>query len=143
MINKQKVYAYITCNGQLLVFRHIDFPEAGIQVPGGTVEPGEGVLSAVYREVYEETELQQITLVEKLGVVVRDLADLGLPEIHKRHYFHFMVDQIPAERWTAYEENPSDGSAGSIRFEFYWVSLDDPPPLSGRLDEMLPMLHGK
>ena len=28
-----------TSGGELLVFRHVDFPEAGIQVPGGTLEP--------------------------------------------------------------------------------------------------------
>ena len=32
-----KVFAYITHRDRLLVFRHTDFPEAGIQVPAGTV----------------------------------------------------------------------------------------------------------
>jgi NADH pyrophosphatase NudC (nudix superfamily) len=58
---KNKVLAYITRhqNGlkQLLVFEHRDFPEAGVQVPPGTVEPGEPVESALFREVYEESGL--------------------------------------------------------------------------------------
>lgn len=37
----KKVYAYIKRAEQLLVFSHMDFPEAGIQVPGETLEPGE------------------------------------------------------------------------------------------------------
>ena len=32
---KRKVYAYLVHAGKLRVFRHRDFPEAGIQVPGG------------------------------------------------------------------------------------------------------------
>ena len=37
----QKVYAYITRGDRLLVFRHPYVPEAGIQVPGGSVESDE------------------------------------------------------------------------------------------------------
>ena len=39
---KRKVLAYITKgqepNLELLVFEHKDFPEAGLQVPAGTIE---------------------------------------------------------------------------------------------------------
>jgi hypothetical protein len=41
MESVNKVYAYFTRRDQLLVFRHVDFPEVGIQVPGGTVEGDE------------------------------------------------------------------------------------------------------
>ena len=37
----EKAFAYITRDDELLVFRHVDSPEAGIQVPAGTIEPGE------------------------------------------------------------------------------------------------------
>ena len=40
-ILKHKVFAYLTHGHRLLVFRHADFPEAGIQVPAGTVQPDE------------------------------------------------------------------------------------------------------
>lgn len=33
---------------QLLVFKHRDIPEAGIQVPGGTVDEGETLEAAIY-----------------------------------------------------------------------------------------------
>jgi hypothetical protein len=46
-----KVYAYIldifADGDRLLVFEHVDFPEAGIQMPGGRVEPGETLTAAV------------------------------------------------------------------------------------------------
>ena len=63
-----KVYAYITSpENQLLVFKHMDFPEAGIQVAGGTVELGEAVEQAVMREAQEETGLSDLQLVRKVG----------------------------------------------------------------------------
>lgn len=53
----EKVVAYITKEKhgvkQLLVFAHLDLPEAGIQVPAGTVDPGEEIPRAVLREVAE------------------------------------------------------------------------------------------
>ncbi|MCI0690634.1 NUDIX hydrolase [candidate division KSB1 bacterium] len=54
-ILKHKVFAYITHGHRLLVFRHADFPKAGIQVPAGTIQPNERPDEAVLREVYEET----------------------------------------------------------------------------------------
>jgi len=47
---KRKVYAYITHANRLLVFLHVDVPDAGVQVPGGTVEEGEAPDEAVMRE---------------------------------------------------------------------------------------------
>ncbi len=51
----RKVLAYITRQRgnetQLLVFEHLDFPDAGVQVPKGTVEPGEAIERAAQREV--------------------------------------------------------------------------------------------
>ena len=35
-VTLQKAYAYITHRQRLLVFRHTDYPEAGIQVPAET-----------------------------------------------------------------------------------------------------------
>lgn len=58
---KQKVLAYITRTNEeeneLLVFNHTDFPESGIQVPGGSGDAGEDPVHAVKREVKEETGL--------------------------------------------------------------------------------------
>jgi hypothetical protein len=36
-----KVYAYIARADKLLVFKHVVFPEAGIQIPGGNMDAGE------------------------------------------------------------------------------------------------------
>lgn len=55
---RRKVLAYITNRQRLLVFSHLDIPEAGIQVPGGTLEDGESPEEGVLREAYEETGLE-------------------------------------------------------------------------------------
>lgn len=55
----RKVLAYITYNDKLLVFTHRDAPEAGVQVPGGTVEPDESIEDALYREIAEESGIEQ------------------------------------------------------------------------------------
>lgn len=42
---------------EVLVFDHVHYPEAGTQVPGGGVDPGETLDEATRREVLEETGL--------------------------------------------------------------------------------------
>lgn len=64
----KKVYAYITRGEQLLVFNHVDFPEAGIQVPGGTLEPDELPESAVLREALKETGLEGLQQIGRAHV---------------------------------------------------------------------------
>jgi ADP-ribose pyrophosphatase YjhB (NUDIX family) len=48
----------------LLLFRH---GSAGIQIPGGTVEEGEATDNAALREGREETDLDALTLIAKIG----------------------------------------------------------------------------
>jgi len=134
----EKVAAYITHRGRLLVFRHVAQPEAGIQVPAGTVEPGETPEAAVLREAWEETGLTSLVLNAYLGPREYDLTDLGLPVIQRRHYFHLVASGNPPERWPHFEMSPSDGSAEPIEFELYWVRIpEEIPELSGRLGDML------
>ncbi|CAG0926375.1 hypothetical protein TFLX_00039 [Thermoflexales bacterium] len=59
----EKVIAFITRPSQnsleLLLFEH---PQAGIQIPTGTVEDGETPEAAAVREAAEETGLTSLTL---------------------------------------------------------------------------------
>lgn len=70
-----KVTAFITRRQQertqLLLFRH---PNAGIQIPAGTIEEGEDWQTAVLREAAEETGLTQLTIQRYLGQIENELA---------------------------------------------------------------------
>ena len=141
---RDKVYAYIlrksNAGSQLLVFEHVDFPDAGIQVPGGTVEAGETIFAAVQREAAEETGLLDLVFRGELGSIKRDMRGLGFHEVHHRHYFLFYCKDCKRETWIGYEETPSDGAEGPIALRLFWVDLSAVPPLLGGLDEMLSSL---
>ena len=72
----EKVTAFITRTGrqgqqQLLLFQH---PQAGVQIPAGTVDAGEDWQTAVLREATEETGLTQLTIHRYLGQIENELA---------------------------------------------------------------------
>ena len=127
-MNVEKVYAYITRGDHLLVFEHTQFPEAGIQVPGGSIEKGEDPEAAVLREAMEETGLKELKIQRYLGKSEYDLAEVGNEGIHLRHFFHLRYSGEITPRWKSYELNPSDGSPAPIEFEFYWVKFPGEVP---------------
>lgn len=60
---------------ELLVFQH---PTAGVQLPAGTIEPGETPQAAVLREVAEETSLTTVEIVRYLGMMTMEEHDIPL-----------------------------------------------------------------
>jgi len=138
---KHKVFAYITCGNKLLVFRHPFAPEAGIQVPAGTLESGEAPEDGVMREAHEETGLSELTLAGLLGEQERDMADFGRDEIHHRHFYHLRYNGPPIAEWRHQELNPADDPEARPIFEFFWASLPDGvPSLIADHEIMLPEL---
>ena len=139
---KHKVFAYITHQHHLLVFRHPCAPEAGIQVPAGTLEEGERVEDAVLREAFEETGLPDLTLDCFLGEQERDMSDFGRDEVHHRRFYHLRCHGHPPTTWRHEEPCPSDGSRQKpILFEFFWAPLPHAvPPLIADHGMLLPQL---
>jgi 8-oxo-dGTP pyrophosphatase MutT (NUDIX family) len=141
VLMKRKVYAYITHGSNLLVFRHVDFPEAGIQVPGGSVEPDEEWEVAALREAEEETGLRDLRLVRLLGEVEFDRAAYGLDQIDLRRFYHLRCEGDPPATWRHSELTPSEGPPDPILFELFWAPLPDGvPPLVAAMDALLPEL---
>lgn len=63
-------------------------------LPGGGVEPGEDVLAALRREVWEETGCT-CDAVQELGVVTENRASLDYTQIN--HYYMVTTDHAPLE----------------------------------------------
>jgi 8-oxo-dGTP diphosphatase len=143
MIEKRKVYAYIVQDRDLMVFEHPDSPEAGIQVPGGTVEDGEALEAAVLREAFEETGLEGLTIAAYLGQQVRDMRDYGKDEMHQRHFYHLTCSTVIPQQWRSVEQFPSGEASGPIHFLLYRAPLDNLPGLIADLDAYIRVLRGK
>lgn len=118
----QKVLIYVVQNKKLLVFRQPEFPEAGIQVPAGTVQEGEDIEDAALRELEEETGKSSFTIFSYLGVV-NDYMHPIKNELQTRHFFQIESRETLPERWT-HEETHNDEKP-AITFEFFWIPLDE------------------
>lgn len=133
----QKVVVYVTSGDRLLVFRHRESPEAGIQVPAGTIEPGEPPAEAALREAVEETGLALAGPARALGELVVDMAPFGASGHQRRYFFHLGADGELPDRWHHAEPTPSTGGP-PVPFELFWVPLSAVPPLTAEQDAMLP-----
>ena len=136
-----KVVAYVTRGTELLVFSQPASPEAGLQVPAGTVRPGEAIEAAVHREAREETGLPGLVLDRYLGERELDTAPFDREEIHERHFFHLTLTGDAPPVWSHLET--SGGEADPIKFAFRWHDLQVSVPVliadQGALLHRLPM----
>ena len=121
-INASKVLCYIVRDGQLLVFRHIDYDleQVGIQVPAGSIRQGESPEDAALREAREETGLSQFSVVRKLGQTTYDISPYR-HEIQHRHMFQLQVHEPTRQRWPSQELH--DGQQPPTRLECFWIPL--------------------
>lgn len=118
-----KVFAYVTHRQRLLVFVHPRHPEAGIQVPAGTLDIGESPEAGILREVREETGLTDLAMGQFLGEQTRDMTDYGHAEIHLRRFYHVLCTCEPPDTWRYFEQYPSRSPGEAIPFDFFWVPL--------------------
>lgn len=143
MQTKRKAFAYITRGSKLLVFEQPDSPEAGIQVPAGTIEAGESPEDGVMREAWEETALERLKRCCFLGEQIRDMSDYGKQEMHHRYFYHLRCEDAP-EKWSHGEYSPSDEPEQERilrhRFDFYWVELSEVPKLIAEHDYFVAIL---
>lgn len=125
-----KVLIYATWREQLLVFNEPDFPEIDLQVPGGTMEPGESPEVAAVREFVEETGLAPPASLLPLATQDYRFTKDGRQIWHRRHYFHAQLSGEQKETWLHFEMTP-DGGGPPIRFRFFWLGFDEAAPRLG------------
>ncbi|MBP2111222.1 NUDIX hydrolase [Paenibacillus silagei] len=119
----RKVLAYITYNDKLLVFTHRDAPEAGVQVPAGTVEPDESVEDALYREIAEESgiEQQELRLVKHLKTYLYYAEHKQ--QRHERHVYWLEFVHEPLPAWE--HRISAAGEDAGLVFDYYWVPVQE------------------
>jgi 8-oxo-dGTP pyrophosphatase MutT (NUDIX family) len=137
---RRKVVLYATLKGRLLVFTEPDHPEAGVQVPGGTVNPGETEEDGAHREFVEETGFAAPDRLTLLGSATYVYEAGGMRHEHARSFFHLPLSGAYPENWEWVEQTP-DGGEGPIRMAFSFAALDAMPELFGGLGAFLPQLR--
>ncbi|GAB3412663.1 hypothetical protein GCM10027435_05660 [Haloparvum alkalitolerans] len=111
-----KACAYVTrSTGEVLVFEGPGHD--GLQIPKGTLEPGERPGEALFREVREETGLATLAdvshLVSDVWTRRRDP-----PRRYVRHFFHATVHE-PRDAWTHVVRD--GGAEHGSEFDLRWV----------------------
>ncbi|MCD0452492.1 NUDIX hydrolase [Actinocorallia sp. API 0066] len=118
-----KALAYVLNDAdELLVIRHVDHPwtEVGLQVPGGSVRPGESPADAALREAAEETGLSRLMFVRSVGRATYDMSPLR-PEVQRRFFFHLAALGTHPRAWDSSEEH--DGLLPPTRLQCLWIPL--------------------
>ena len=139
MKTRHRAYAYITNGSRLLLFTQPGAPDAGIQVPAGTIEPAENPRNAVMREAEEETGLSELRFMRFLGRDTRDMRDCGSDELQHRWFFHLSVEGPTEETWR-HGEHAEDGSL-IHPFDFFWADVSALPELVVGYDDKIDLLN--
>lgn len=118
-MGEQKAVVYITRGDQLYVFRHED-PEPGLQVPKGSIGPGETPLQAAIREAYEESGLR-LEHLHFLGEVKMSDA------VWRDEHWHVFCAEAPEDTPAAFLHRVTgDGEDRSMTFSYSLTPLKAP-----------------
>jgi 8-oxo-dGTP pyrophosphatase MutT (NUDIX family) len=131
------VFLYITAGQNLLVLSHVDYPEIGAQIPGGTIEEKESPEEAALREGFEETGIKGLRIASLLGTCSQDMTEYGKEEMLNCWYYHLIAESPQPSRWRHIEQDPSDGTDEPILFELYWQPIHGALELGGIDDRFI------
>jgi len=120
-LKRQRVVAYLTRAGEngreLLVFEHRDYPEAGVQVPAGRLDPGEDLEPALLREIAEESGLENVRIIGELPD-----SESHYESRYENHGFHAVADGELPDEWEHVVYG--DGDDAGLTFRYRWVPIE-------------------
>ena len=123
----EKACACVVQRGRVLVFRH-PHSTGGVQLPKGTIEPGESPENAVIRELAEESGLRlsaapKLVAEMKFTGAAKKAFPEKLPTQQRWFVFRFdAVDTLP-EHWT-HTATGSPAEHGLV-FDYFWHPLSE------------------
>ncbi len=122
---------------QLAVFRHPDFESMtlGVQVPGGTIEPGEPPQMGALREAFEESGLVNFARVRHL------MTDCwkGWDGLRERHFYQLEAKLPIPDTWN-HTVSSGELDEGMV-FAYRWVTVDEARTLLSHMGDYLHLLE--
>ncbi len=116
----------VDARGRLLVFFHPG--DRGMQLPKGTVEPGESPQDAARRELLEESGIDFTGRLEPLGTLERDCAAgiEGNAHRHAQRWHLFLMRAAPGLPDTFEHVASGSPEEEGLVFSFRWLAADQP-----------------
>ncbi|MFP7478600.1 NUDIX hydrolase [Terribacillus saccharophilus] len=137
----EKVLAYILSSRnstyQMLVHEHKDIPEAGLQIPGGTVDQGEDLAAALHREILEESGLLDLPSGEL--VASAPFLHPDKQEHQLRHFYLIQTRQQLPDTWE--HQVFGSGADNGLVFRYKWYDITSIPPLAASQDQFLHLIR--
>jgi 8-oxo-dGTP diphosphatase len=135
IVGKVLIYIFDPDLTKYLTFTQPDHPDAGRQIPAGTIEEGETPPQAALRELAEETGWGRNSQLVHFADTVYDMS-AHKPEMHLRSWFFAVAEHgdFPAESWSHREFRA--GLPGLVA-EFSWTDVSSREQLMAGHSDLL------
>lgn len=131
---REKALVYLTRGQDLLVLEHsADYPDAGVQVPAGGVDPGESPEAAATRELFEETGLT--AQLPPVYLQSRWWPDSNAPS-RIRHYYWIEAPAETPTTWSHVVSAGADDAGMTFRLSFRPLAQTNLTPGYGWADAL-------
>lgn len=106
---------------QLLVLSFASKPHLPLRLPGGTLLDEEASLVGMFRELSEETGLNRLTVIRKLGIQ-RYYKEYTQANVERHDYLLHAAEDVPVS--FSHTVGGTGGDAGAV-FDYRWIGQDE------------------